>query len=138
MKFATELLLQDFANPFLINIEIEDGEIKMQLLHGNCFYGCVESAEQEEGVWKVFLQLFLSRLVPLQTQIDGWWVVLDVACGSCEAGRFPGAITLPSAASCQCWCSSELSNRTAPVLGAGQQFPFGPLYSDFLMLRDEA
>lgn len=47
MKFATKVILQDFANPFLINIQIQDGEIKIKLLHGNCFYDCVESAEQE-------------------------------------------------------------------------------------------
>lgn len=58
MKFVTEVLLQDFANPFLINIQIEDGEVKIKLLHDNGFYGCVESVEQEEGVWKIFFVFF--------------------------------------------------------------------------------
>lgn len=92
MKFVTEVLLQDFANPFLINIQIEGGEIKIKLLHDNCFYGCVESVEQEEGVWKIFLGLFLSSLVSLQSQVDVQWMSLDVACGSCEAVRFPGPL----------------------------------------------
>lgn len=80
MQFDTEVLLQDFANIFLINTHIEDGEIKMKLLHGNCFYGCVESVEQEEGVWKIFFWV-----ISLQTgfiakwgrcQVDGPWCYL--------------------------------------------------------------
>lgn len=67
MKFAIKVLLQDFDNPFLINIQIEDGEIKMKLLYGNCFYGCVESVEQAEGIWKIFFRLFLSRLFSSQS-----------------------------------------------------------------------
>lgn len=73
MKLATKVILQVFANPFLINILVEDMEIKMKLSHGNCFHGCVESVEQEEGIWKVFFRLFLSRLVSLSSQVDAQW-----------------------------------------------------------------
>lgn len=64
----------------------------MKLLHGNCFYVCVESVEQEGGIWKIFFRLFLSRLILLQSQVDVQWIGLDVACGSREAGRFPGPL----------------------------------------------
>lgn len=64
----------------------------MKLLHGNCFYGCVESVEQEEGVWKILFRLFLSDLVSLQSQVDVQWIGLDVACGCHEGGRFPGPL----------------------------------------------
>jgi len=64
----------------------------MKLLHGNYFYGCVESVEQEEGVCKIFFMLFLSRLVSLQSKVDVRLTGLDVACGSHEAGRCPGPL----------------------------------------------
>lgn len=138
MKFVTEVLLQDFANPFLINILIEDGEVKIKLLHDNCFYGCVESVEQEEGVWKIFFGFF-----SLQTGFiakSGWRPVDEPWCclWILWSWQIPWAITLSNTARCQCSCSSELSDRTAPVLGACQQFPFRPQHSDFFMLRDEA
>lgn len=66
--------------------------MKIKLWHGNCFCGCFELVGQGEDIWKIFFVLFLSRLVSLQSQLEGQYMGLDIICGPLwilSPGPFP-------------------------------------------------